>query len=184
MKAHPTSAAAIRKIIPSFYDFWKHVRLQRKSFFVIVGTFLDLILKQMADFLFSHRVRGRKVILKKTKQRKKGNPMNKLFSFSGRAGRAEYWKFGIVFGVLLMIASFIDGSMAPADDPFAFSTPWAQILVFLVILIPSLAVAVRRLHDRNKSGWWLLIVLVPIIGPFWLFVDCGLLPAKEEGNSY
>ena len=43
---------------------------------------------------------------------------------------------------------------------------------------------VRRLHDRNKSGWWLLIVLIPIIGPFWLFVDCGLLPAKEEGNSY
>ena len=138
----------------------------------------------MADFLFTHRVKERKVILKKTKQRKKGNSMNKLLSFSGRAGRAEYWKFSIVFTVLIMIAGFIDGSMAPADDPFAFPTPWAQILVSLVILIPALAVGVRRLHDRNKSGWWLLIFLVPIIGPFWLFVDCGLLPAKEEGNSY
>jgi len=54
----------------------------------------------------------------------------------------------------------------------------------LIILIPSMAVSVRRLHDRNKSGWWLLIVLIPIIGPFWLFVDLGLLPAKEEGNTF
>ena len=110
--------------------------------------------------------------------------MNKLLSFSGRAGRAEYWKFNIVFTVLIMIAGFIDGSMAPADDQFAISMPWAELLVLLIIFIPALAVGVRRLHDRNKSGWWLLIVLVPIIGPFWLFVDCGLLPAKEEGNSY
>ena len=110
--------------------------------------------------------------------------MDKLLSFRGRAGRAEYWKFNIVFGVLLMIAGFIDGSMAPGDDPFAFPTPWAQILVTLIILIPSMAVSVRRLHDRNKSGWWLLIVLIPIIGPFWLFVDLGLLPAKEEGNTF
>ena len=79
-----------------------------------------------------------------------------------------------------MIAGFIDGSMAPTDDPFAFSTPWAQILVFLVILIPSLAVAVRRLHDRNKSGWWLLIVLIPIIGPFGFLsiADSYLLKKK------
>ena len=110
--------------------------------------------------------------------------MDKLFSFRGRAGRAEYWKFNIVFGVLLMIAGFIDGSMAPADDPFAYSTPWAQFLVSLIILIPGLAVGVRRLHDRNKSGWWLLIGLIPVIGAFWLFVDCGLLPAKEEGNTF
>ena len=110
--------------------------------------------------------------------------MNKLFSCSGRAGRAEYWKFNIVFTVLIMIAGFIDGSMAPADDPFAFPTPWAQILVTLIILIPSMAVSVRRFHDRNKSGWWLLIGLVPIIGIFWLFVDLALLPANEEGNSY
>ena len=64
------------------------------------------------------------------------------------------------------------------------STPWAQILVCLMILIPSLAVAVRRLHDRNKSGWWLLIVLYSYHWTFGFFVDCGLLPAKEEGNSY
>ena len=138
----------------------------------------------MADFLFTHRLKGKEVILKKTKKRKKGNSMNNLFSFSGRAGRAEYWKFSIVFTVLIMIAGFIDGSMAPADDPFAFSTPWAQILVSLIMLIPGLAVGVRRLHDRNKSGWWLLIGLIPVIGAFWLFVDCGLLPAKEEGNTF
>lgn len=110
--------------------------------------------------------------------------MNSLFSFNGRAGRAEYWKFSIIFCVLMMIAGFIDGFMASADDPFALPTPWAQALVSLIIFIPALAVGVRRLHDRNKSGWWLLIVLVPIIGAFWLFVDCGLLPAKEEGNRY
>ena len=110
--------------------------------------------------------------------------MNKLFSFSGRAGRAEYWKFNIVFAALLMIVGFVDGSKALTDDPFAISTTWAQILVFLIILIPGLAVGVRRLHDRNKSGWWLLIGLIPVIGSFWLFVDCGLLPAKEEGNTF
>ena len=110
--------------------------------------------------------------------------MNKLFSFSGRAGRAEYWKFCIIYAVLMIIAGFIDGSMAPADDPFAFPTPWAEILVTLITLIPSIAVSVRRLHDRNKSGWWMLICFIPIIGAFWLLVDCGFLPAKEEDNSY
>jgi len=110
--------------------------------------------------------------------------MNKLFSFSGRAGRAEYWAFAIVYVVLEMIAIFIDGSMAPSDDPFAFPTPWAQILVILIMLIPSMAVSVRRLHDRNHSGWLLLFILIPVIGAGWLFVECALLPAREEGNTF
>jgi len=82
--------------------------------------------------------------------------------FSGRARRKEYWMFSLfqlIFIILAWIADMILG------------TP--MILYFLYVLgtfIPSLAVTVRRLHDTNKSGWFILISLIPIIGSIWLLV--------------
>ena len=110
--------------------------------------------------------------------------MKWLFSFSGRAGRGEWWKLNIIFWVLAIISGSIDGSMAPADDPSALPIPWVGTLVGLIIFIPSIALNVRRCHDRNKSGWWMLINLIPVIGNIWFFIECGFLPAKEEGNNY
>lgn len=86
--------------------------------------------------------------------------------FKGRARRTEYWMFTLVCSIisygLQIIAPFC------GDAQLIIS---GFLMIFgLVLLVPSFAVAVRRLHDVGKSGWFYLIVLIPIIGMIWLFV--------------
>lgn len=78
--------------------------------------------------------------------------------FNGRAPRSEFWYFQL-FAVLLGIG-------APILDP----TGGVGALISLALLLPSLAVAARRLHDTNRSGWWILIALIPLIGIIVLIV--------------
>lgn len=90
--------------------------------------------------------------------------LKKYAVFSGRARRKEYWMFYLVncvIGALIGIIEVMAG-MSPQSA--------LTILYSLVILIPSFAVAVRRLHDTGRSGWWLLIALVPIVGAIVLLV--------------
>ena len=88
--------------------------------------------------------------------------LKKYAVFSGRARRKEYWMF-ILFNLIFAFAlSFIE---ALAGGPGILSS-----LYTLAVLIPGIAVAVRRLHDTNRSGWWLLINLVPLIGAIILLV--------------
>ena len=62
---------------------------------------------------------------------------------------------------------------------------WIVILVFGVVATwISIAVAVKRYHDRNKSGWWVLIVFVPIIGGLWYLIECGFLRGTPGPNNY
>jgi len=93
-------------------------------------------------------------------------------NFSGRAPRSEYWMFtllmfllGAAIGLIIGIAGGIFG----IDNMKSLISLFQNIL-FLATIIPSVAVSVRRLHDVDKSGWWLLIGLIPIIGAIWLFV--------------
>lgn len=85
--------------------------------------------------------------------------------FSGRAGRREYWMFYLVY--LVIYAAL---AIASAILPDALGSVFGiLVLVFAVgLLIPSIAVGIRRLHDSDHSGWWLLIALIPLIGIFWL----------------
>ena len=57
-------------------------------------------------------------------------------------------------------------------------------IIMLVLLWPSLAVQIKRWHDRDKSGWWQLISLVPIAGPIWAFIELGFLPGTSGANRY
>jgi uncharacterized membrane protein YhaH (DUF805 family) len=57
-------------------------------------------------------------------------------------------------------------------------------IVMLVFLYPTLAVYAKRWHDRGKSGWWTLILLIPIIGPLWALIECGFLRGTEGPNQY
>ena len=97
--------------------------------------------------------------------------LRKYAVFSGRARRKEYWTF---FFVNLVIG-FIGGLI-----------PFINILVGiygLAILIPSIAVSIRRLHDTNRSGFWLLVAFVPVLGAILLLVFFALDSDQGE-NQY
>ena len=95
--------------------------------------------------------------------------------FDGRARRKEFWIF--------MLFNWMFGAVASTLD-IVLGFSWGYFFLLnglysIVLLIPSLAVAVRRLHDIGKSGWMLLILLIPVVGGIWMLV---LL--LREGNSF
>ncbi|RCW91640.1 DUF805 domain-containing protein [Winogradskyella arenosi] len=89
-------------------------------------------------------------------------------NFSGRARRQEYWMF-VLFNLIITFAlAIVFGTLgALLDIPALFSL---YVIYALAVVIPSLAVAVRRLHDVGKSGWFYLISLIPLIGGIWLII--------------
>lgn len=88
--------------------------------------------------------------------------------FSGRARRKEYWMF-VLFNLIFAILAFLlDVILAKVMETSFFGIFYGLYCLF--VSIPGLAVAVRRLHDTGRSGWWILISLIPIIGGIWYFV--------------
>jgi uncharacterized membrane protein YhaH (DUF805 family) len=92
-------------------------------------------------------------------------------TFSGRASRSEYWYWVLYSVISLIAASIIDGMLGTRFIVSTFVVIWLPYgyvfaLVALVNLLPKLSVLVRRLHDRDLSGWWFWIALVPLVG--WL----------------
>ena len=86
--------------------------------------------------------------------------MNKYAVFSGRARRKENWMFVLInFIISVVIASLSLGTL--------------ETVYGLIVMIPGMAVSVRRLHDTGRSGWWLVISLIPIIGILVLFYFCA-----------
>lgn len=86
----------------------------------------------------------------------------KYATFSGRAQRSEYWWFVLFYIIVIFVLSFIDGIMGNTEVPYL---GWGAILL---MFLPLLALSVRRLHDLDKSGWWYLLLCVPIVGVFFL----------------
>ncbi|MHC0036285.1 DUF805 domain-containing protein [Pseudoneobacillus sp. C159] len=101
--------------------------------------------------------------------------MQNYVGFSGRARRKEYWMFYLVNLIISIILSIVEWTIGLASVLTG--------LYSLVILLPSLAVTVRRLHDTNRSGWWILIVLIPIIGAIVLLVFT-VLDSDPYENEY
>lgn len=95
--------------------------------------------------------------------------------FEGRARRKEYWMF-VLFNVIISIVLTII-EVSTEIDPFLTG------LYSLFILLPSLGVTVRRLHDTGRSGWWILLSLVPFIGSIVLIVF-ACLDSHDGDNQY
>lgn len=119
-------------------------------------------------------------------------------SFEGRISRKPFWLGLLVLmatqwivGILLFAAlgfSLMHGAdpvMSPGDmfllKTFGVLLP---LLVTLVFLYPSVAIYTKRWHDRGKSGWWMLIFFIPLLGFVWFLVECGFLPGTEGPNRY
>ena len=102
----------------------------------------------------------------------------KYFDFKGRAIRSEYWYFllfyCIVYFVLTLIASFISPTLGNI----------LSVIIWLAFLFPWFGVCVRRLHDVNRCGWWLLIGLIPLVGGLVLllwFISRGTVGPNKYG---
>lgn len=95
--------------------------------------------------------------------------------FSGRARRTEFWMFVLFSAIVSIILGLIDTLIGTASfvgrgTSFTYSPGILQWLYGLAVLIPTLAVGVRRLHDTDRTGWWWLIWLIPIVGQIVLIV--------------
>ena len=101
--------------------------------------------------------------------------LKKYAVFSGRARRKEYWMFCLFNVIIAFALGFIEGM---------FGGPGLIGMIYsLFVLIPGLAVSVRRLHDTDRSGWWLLIILIPLIGSIALLIFM-VLDGKTEDNEF
>lgn len=89
--------------------------------------------------------------------------LRRFATFSGRASRAEYWWFSLFVSLVSLAASLVGSALGAGESSGSFA-----VIAYLVLLLPSLAAGVRRLHDIDRSGWWLLIGLVPVVGPIAL----------------
>lgn len=104
--------------------------------------------------------------------------LRKYAVFSGRARRREFWMFALVSFVISIILSIVDNILGFDTDIGILGSIYG-----LAVLIPSIAVAVRRLHDTGKSGWWLLIWLVPLIG-FIVLIVFWAIEGERGPNQY
>ncbi|MBO4530336.1 MAG: DUF805 domain-containing protein [Paludibacteraceae bacterium] len=106
-------------------------------------------------------------------------------NFSGRARRKEFWHFALINFIICLPLGIIVNILQRTGEPGG-SFMLAAIIILIIALalvIPSLAVGVRRLHDINKSGWWMLINLVPYVGSFILLYFYAKAGDKGE-NQY
>ena len=88
--------------------------------------------------------------------------------FIGRARRKEYWMFALFNLIISIVAIIMDNVLGTAIEDVGYGLFY--LLYGMAVLIPGLAVSVRRLHDVGKSGWMIFISLIPIIGAIWLLV--------------
>ncbi|MBP5273495.1 MAG: DUF805 domain-containing protein [Abditibacteriota bacterium] len=104
----------------------------------------------------------------------------KYCQFSGRARRREFWMYTLTVWVISFIISLIDKLLhLQIDVPNGQDIGILSVILSLALLLPGLALDVRRLHDIGKEWYWLFIVLIPIAGPIWLLVlDC------KEGDRF
>ena len=90
-------------------------------------------------------------------------PLKRYADFSGRSRRKEYWMFVLGVFIAAIILSIIEGVLGLSGMVGGVYGPLTTIF-FLAIIIPSIAVQVRRFHDQDKSGWFVLLALIPFLG--------------------
>jgi uncharacterized membrane protein YhaH (DUF805 family) len=94
--------------------------------------------------------------------------LKKYAVFNGRARRKEYWMFTLFNVIVSIVIGAIDMGLGLSIG--ASSMGILGLIYTLAILLPAIGVSIRRLHDTGRSGWWLLLVLIPFIGPLVLLV--------------
>jgi uncharacterized membrane protein YhaH (DUF805 family) len=106
----------------------------------------------------------------------------KYADFHGRARRSEYWFFILFTAIVSIVGSILDAIFGLRTGAASGGTGPIQGLLQLALLVPTLAVGARRLHDTGRSGWWLLIGLIPIVG--WIILIVFFVQDSQPANQY
>jgi uncharacterized membrane protein YhaH (DUF805 family) len=101
-----------------------------------------------------------------------------LFAFDGRINRAKFW---LVWALSWLFMVVMVGIAAAIGSTFVYVI---FAVAYIGLIWVSLAAAIKRWHDRDKSGWWVLISLIPLIGPIWALVETGFLEGTQGPNQY
>lgn len=95
--------------------------------------------------------------------------LNKYAQFTGRANLTEFWQYVLVYILITAVFSLLIILLDRANALKMFMLI-LNVILMLVLLLPGLALCVRRMHDIGKSGWWVFIHLLPIIGSIWFLI--------------
>ncbi len=125
---------------------------------------------------------------------------NLYLSFEGRINRQPFWLGLLAMTVVVWVLEFILFSMFGGrammnidtnnpDAAAAMSNAMSGMMLpigilTLIFLWPSLAIYTKRWHDRDKSGWWSLIMFVPVVGALWFLIECGFLRGTDGPNRF
>ncbi len=101
------------------------------------------------------------------------DPIHVYFSWRGRISRKTYWLFGLLPAALYAIYYYAPRAL----------NGWLTALLFMAIFVPSLMINIKRSHDRNRTGWFSLVLFIPIIG-IWPLVEFGFLKGTEGNNRF
>ena len=108
--------------------------------------------------------------------------LRKYAVFDGRARRKEYWMFALFNIIIILALGLVEGLLGIGDLGGSGYGP-LSLIYSLGIILPSVGVAIRRLHDTGRSGWWLLITLIPILGGLVVLVFM-ILDSQPGSNQY
>jgi uncharacterized membrane protein YhaH (DUF805 family) len=115
--------------------------------------------------------------------------MHIFLSFNGRLRRLHFWIGLIILWVVevVIMAVLIGPAMSAAAAGGGGGSGVLSMIGYLLLAVliwPALAIQIKRWHDRDKSGWWVLIVLIPLIGPIWMLIECGILDGTPGPNRF
>ena len=104
-----------------------------------------------------------------------GNIFKYFFSSAGRMNRSRFWATSIPFWTIFWIFFFVlESSFGPSSN----------LALSLIFLVSAFFICARRLHDRDKSSWWMLLLLIPVIGPVFIFIELALLKGTTGENHF
>ena len=109
--------------------------------------------------------------------------MNNYANWDGRASRSEYWWFVLFILIVNIVTFVIDSTLGTM---VTYDMGYVGLIAFLALLLPTVSVSVRRLHDIGKSGWWILLAIIPIVNFIGIFVILvlTLMEGEEHPNQY
>ncbi len=107
--------------------------------------------------------------------------LKKYAVFEGRARRKEFWYFILFYFIIVIVLGYIDAMIGTVNASLGLGM--LSGIFVLAMIIPDIAVTIRRLHDTDRTGWWWLIAFIPVIGVIWLLV-LMVLDGTSGKNQY